>query len=307
MKMKSFTFICFLLIFVWTEYVACFQKDYLNKVCNTAVNIDTSRGLESSTALYYSANTACYYSITVGTGKRVMILVRIFELEAEVFNSCVDFVNFHDGPSTGSSTLNPAPLCDKNAVANYTSTGNQLTIYFETDSTGARHGFDFIIVAITSAPCNTGQFTCNNNICIDSSLHCNRYDECGDNSDEAGCDYTHLTGTQPNDNAPLIIGLSIGIPLLIVCCVLIGFWCWKDQRWRVFMKRPLKAKQFENENITYEATYPITHIYYKHRFQSLYKDSGQQSNYSRSDVSFSEQGSTSTRKPENDVTSAVQG
>lgn len=74
----------------------------------------------------------------------------MFDLEDKVMNACVDYVNIHDGSSTGSASLNSAPLCREAAADNYTSTGNQLTVYFKTDSTGARHGFDFIIVAITT-------------------------------------------------------------------------------------------------------------------------------------------------------------
>lgn len=63
---------------------------------------------------------------------------------------CVDYVNVHDGSSVSASTLNADRLCAEDAEGNFTSTGNTMTVYFETDSTGARHGFDFIFVAITT-------------------------------------------------------------------------------------------------------------------------------------------------------------
>ena len=35
--------------------------------------------------------------------------------------------------------------------------------------------------------CGSSQFKCNSSLCIDGSLVCNIYSECGDDSDETGC------------------------------------------------------------------------------------------------------------------------
>ena len=64
--------------------------------------------------------------------------------------SCVDYVNIHDGADTSATTLNTSPLCGTAAASNYTSTGNEMTVYFKSDSTGQSLGFDFIFVAITT-------------------------------------------------------------------------------------------------------------------------------------------------------------
>lgn len=50
--------------------------DYLNLVCNTTKYVETGRRLESSTKLYYEPNVACYYTVNVEAGKKVMLLVR---------------------------------------------------------------------------------------------------------------------------------------------------------------------------------------------------------------------------------------
>ena len=39
----------------------------------------------------------------------------------------------------------------------------------------------------TSASCSSSQFKCNNGNCVSSSYKCDKYDDCGDNSDEFGC------------------------------------------------------------------------------------------------------------------------
>ena len=64
--------------------------------------------------------------------------------------ACVDFVNIHDGESTTSTTLNPNPLCGDNAESSYNTTSNKITIYFETDATGQRLGFDFLFVVFST-------------------------------------------------------------------------------------------------------------------------------------------------------------
>jgi hypothetical protein len=46
---------------------------------------------------------------------------------------------------------------------------------------------ELILWIITSAPCSSGQFACSNSLCISSSLECDNYNQCGDDSDEASC------------------------------------------------------------------------------------------------------------------------
>ena len=62
----------------------------------------------------------------------------------------MDFVNIHDGDSLTASTLNPTALCAENAESTYNSTDNAITIYFETDGTGQRSGFDFLFVVFST-------------------------------------------------------------------------------------------------------------------------------------------------------------
>jgi len=82
--------------------------------------------------------------------KFIFTAFRIFELETKVNGVCVDYVNLHDGSSTSAVTLNASPLCGTVYRSVYTSTSNFLTVYFQSDSTGARQGFDYIFVAITT-------------------------------------------------------------------------------------------------------------------------------------------------------------
>lgn len=285
------------LTLISTPLVKGVSKDYLNLVCDTTVYVGTSRRLESSTKLYYEPNVDCSYTVTVDSGKKVMLLVRLFDLESEVKNSCVDYVNIYDGKNVTATVINPSPVCHVDAADNYTSTGNAMTVRFITDSRGARLGFDFHFVAVTDAPCTSSQFRCNNSLCVDSSLQCNIYNECGDGSDELNCVYTSLTGVQISDDAPLIIGLTVGLIVAAVIAALLGLWCWKLNRWRLFAKRPLTAQEVTLDETTFETAYPVTKVYYKPRFQSMYRDPEKpRLQYGSSLETFSEPGSTSTKQ-----------
>lgn len=37
------------------------------------------------------------------------------------------------------------------------------------------------------APCATDYFSCSNGLCIDKSLRCDSFNQCGDESDETAC------------------------------------------------------------------------------------------------------------------------
>ena len=79
-----------------------------------------------------------------------LLLLRRFELEYEANNACVDFVDIHDGSNLSSTKLNPTALCGDSADSNYTSTNNAITVYFQTDGTGQRTGFDFLFVVFST-------------------------------------------------------------------------------------------------------------------------------------------------------------
>ncbi|WAR13361.1 LRP3-like protein [Mya arenaria] len=280
--------------------VFCLDGVFLNQACNGGKYVAKSHRLESSDALYYAPNLACSYTVTVDTGKKVMLISRIFELEAKVSGACVDYVNIHDGDSTAASTINTSPLCGVVYKTTYTSTDNAMTVYFETDSTGARHGFDFIFVAVTTGTCGTSQFACNNSVCIDSDLQCSQQDECADNSDEDGCDYAIPGKAGLDGSAFLIIGLCIGLFLFLLATALLSWYVYRHHiRWRLYLRRPLTVEEVVHEETTQTTAYPVTKIYYKEKFQDMYSDPGPppyHSNYgsikAKSDVTSESQGSS---------------
>ncbi|XP_010774124.1 suppressor of tumorigenicity 14 protein homolog, partial [Notothenia coriiceps] len=68
-----------------------------------------------------------------------------------------------------------------------TSRKNKMTITFKSDSSYVDQGFIAEYEAfIPNNPC-PGRFQCTNNLCINSTLQCDGWNDCGDGSDEDGC------------------------------------------------------------------------------------------------------------------------
>lgn len=261
-----------LCLFYFLRSVSTIDIDYLDQACNRSVSMSTSRALESDTSLYYSALMSCSYTVTAPTGMQVLLIVRRFDLEYEVNGACVDFVDVHDGSALSDTKLNPTALCGEAADGNYTSSRESLTVYFETDGTGQRRGFDFVFVAFTNGACSSSQFKCNSSLCIDSSLVCNIYSECGDDSDETGCTEVEPPGIQINNLTGLIVGLAVGLTLALLLGALIGYYSYRRNRWRIYLKRPLTTEEYVNQEETnFTTAYPVTKQYYKERYQQYYK------------------------------------
>ncbi|XP_071173196.1 neuropilin and tolloid-like protein 1 [Mytilus galloprovincialis] len=231
---------------------------YLTTSCNQTVAITTGISLQSSTALYYPNSMNCYLAVTVPTNYKVVAVFRRYEIEV-LSSVCKDSVNFYDGADTSASPLNLDHNCGDIAPTNITSTGTSLTVQLVTDSTAIYRGFDLILSAFSYAPCSSDQYSCTNSLCISSTLKCDNYDQCGDQSDESDCTDAELANTASSDNSALIAGIAIGVGSVVIICVLIGIYVYRQYRWKMFLKDPLPIiQQWDNQT-----NYPLTRKYYK--------------------------------------------
>lgn len=237
--------------------------DYMTTTCTNSVSMNIARRLQTSTSLTYSNSMSCTYTITVPSGYFVQANIRRFELEEKRYGACVDYANFYDGGSTGSTKLNTDPYCDQSAPSQLASTGTKMTIEFHSDNSAVYRGFDIIFAAATNAPCSGDQFACSNSKCVSSLLYCDNYNHCGDESDEANC--TVAATTTAADNTALIAGLTIGLTVLVLVCVFTGIYIYRYYRWKLFLKDPVpKMKQWKQDN-----SYPVTKKYYRAQYQTL--------------------------------------
>ena len=125
----------------------------MTEQCNADLGVRIGGRLETSTALTYDSLMDCYTSVSVQSGKQIIIFFWRFEVEDELSGSCVDYLNVHDGSSTSATTINEDPLCGTystvDGISNMTSSSNAVTLYFASDNTAVYRGFEIIYVAFS--------------------------------------------------------------------------------------------------------------------------------------------------------------
>ncbi|XP_034550816.1 suppressor of tumorigenicity 14 protein homolog, partial [Notolabrus celidotus] len=84
--------------------------------------------------------------------------------------------------------VNDQRLCGHKLQSNViTSQSNAMTVKFVSDSSFVDQGFMAQYEAfVPTNPC-PGRFQCTNNLCLNKTLQCDGWDDCGDGSDEDGC------------------------------------------------------------------------------------------------------------------------
>ncbi|KAM4610158.1 suppressor of tumorigenicity 14 protein homolog [Polymixia lowei] len=129
---------------------------------------------------YYPPRVTCVWDIQVPKGNFVKVQFTEFSLSepGQNSNQCPkDYVE-----------VNSQRLCgNKPGSTVITSRSNTVVVRFKSDSTYVDRGFSAEFEAfIPTDPC-PGRFACSNNMCINNTVHCDGWNDCGDNSDEDNC------------------------------------------------------------------------------------------------------------------------
>ncbi|XP_076449426.1 uncharacterized protein LOC143285871 [Babylonia areolata] len=238
---------------------------YMPTSCGVMTSVSPSVQLESATGLTYTNNMDCSVTFNVTSPHLILANIKRFELEPQYSGTCNDYVNLHDGADVSAGTLNSDVLCGSSLTnSTYVTSGQQLTVRFVTDSTAVYLGFNIIVTAVLVAPCQTDQFQCNNtNYCIDSTLVCDDYGQCGDDSDEASC--TKTTSSTSTNWVPVIVGVSLG---LLAMALLIAFVLYRRHRrnhWRRFTTDLVTGDKDVVDDLPDldPPAYPVTHKYFR--------------------------------------------
>ncbi|XP_048768521.2 enteropeptidase-like [Ostrea edulis] len=259
--LSTFLMVCTLCIF---NSEAALEAVYLPSTCTSPLSssFTTSMRVQSSSALTYSDNVNCVITVSAPSGHKVLALPRRFELEEQRTGACVDYLNFYDGASTGSSKINAQPYCDRTGPHNVSSSSTSMTLEFVTDGSAGYRGFDIIFAAVTNAPCAADYFGCTNGLCVDRTLRCDSFNQCGDESDETACTAEEL-GIVDDDSA-LIYGLAFGLGSVVVISIIVGVLVYRHYRWKRFLNEPIPKDHYQNAS----SNYPVTKKYYKRAYQS---------------------------------------
>ncbi|XP_035513490.1 suppressor of tumorigenicity 14 protein homolog [Morone saxatilis] len=125
----------------------------------------------------YPPRTICVWTIEAPVKKFLKVHFKKFLLGKYSSQCSNDYVD-----------VNGQRLCGSKPESTVvTSRSNTMTIKFNSDSSIVDQGFTAEYEAfVPDNPC-PGRFQCTNNLCINSTLQCDGWNDCGDGSDEDGC------------------------------------------------------------------------------------------------------------------------
>uniref|UniRef100_A0A8C4DW44 Suppression of tumorigenicity 14b n=1 Tax=Dicentrarchus labrax TaxID=13489 RepID=A0A8C4DW44_DICLA len=137
----------------------------------------------------YPPNVYLKWRLRADPGHRVRLDFHTLILEDDCQQ---DFIKIYDSLAT----IEPRVLTEQCGYPHnslkpestvVTSRSNVMTIKFNSDSSIVDQGFTAEYEAfVPDNPC-PGRFQCTNNLCINSTLQCDGWNDCGDSSDEDGC------------------------------------------------------------------------------------------------------------------------
>lgn len=125
----------------------------------------------------YPPKTKCVWNIEAPEEKFLKVQFNKFNLGNQSRECNKDYVD-----------VNGQRLCGKKPESTVvTSRSNKMTITFNSDSSYVNQGFTAEYEAfVPTNPC-PGRFQCTNNLCINKTLQCDGWNDCGDDSDEDNC------------------------------------------------------------------------------------------------------------------------
>lgn len=189
---------------------------YMDEFCNGTIDISWPNiiKLQLTRNLTYNPNMDCHLVVTTTNLVYNQFMLHFKDINIEPGTPCRrDFLEVRDGRMPDSPFVSgyDGPLCGLSITTSVqTTSGGNLYLRFKSDSTRQSTGFTLIIVQYHTGYCYTGQYSCDNNRCIDHTIVCDGYNPCGDFSD---CPFILAAGA--------IAAIVVGTLAFLVMCLII--------------------------------------------------------------------------------------
>ncbi|KAL3860652.1 hypothetical protein ACJMK2_010746 [Sinanodonta woodiana] len=199
---------------------------YMNDYCQSiislqreAIRLDLFRG--GSPYAGFGCNMSVHAMLVSVNG--LVTTFRRMDTASSVFGTCTDTsskLDIYDGPyyRTGLSLTGIYGLCGKYVPKkSYHTYSSYMTFGFKTGSSSYQ-SFEAIITPYHEGQCFKDEYKCNNGYCVASSLRCDGYNNCGDNSDEKNCKFLLTIGAIVGIVVGCVAFIAIIIGFVICCC-----------------------------------------------------------------------------------------
>ncbi|XP_067651356.1 uncharacterized protein [Haliotis asinina] len=210
----------------------------MDNYCDGTLAMDNYKMASMKLRLTYSSkyrsNMDCKMVIRTSLGQRLSF--KFLDMDIAKIFTCDDYLEIHDGSSSSSSILG-SRMCGERKPSSLSTSGRNAFLRFRSNSLIEDDGFTILVTSFnTDSKCNSYEFSCNNGRCIDKSLYCDSYDNCGDDSDECYKDHTWWIW--------MVIGIVV---FIILCAVVITVICC------CCCKRATRGSVIKTTDVTYNA------------------------------------------------------
>ncbi|XP_021365828.1 MAM and LDL-receptor class A domain-containing protein 1-like [Mizuhopecten yessoensis] len=205
--MEISTLQCVILI-ISVIQVFSLQTLYLDEACASSklTYVETAARIKASRYSTLNRNLNCSVIVRARPEDQLVAVVRSMNSNCKYV-----MVTAYDGENRNRKIEDMCGFSEFNlAKRTFTSSRNALVFNLVTASSLTTSKYDIIVTSYSTGLCTFGM-ECDNGRCIDSSLHCNGYNNCGDNSDEFLCSSTVVVG------AGIIVAIVLGGLFVVVC------------------------------------------------------------------------------------------
>lgn len=181
--MGKYYFFLICVILVWHSSSAIVDY-YMDNWCGETIDIDDSQiRLRLTASSAYAPNMKCQLTLSSFSERQMMIYFKYMDIEQS--GTCdFDYLEMYDGSSRSDPSIDGGKHCGQDTPSGvFTTTGDYLTLYFQSDNSNQFRGFDMVITTYHTGSCYADEYECDNGRCIDDLYTCNDYNSCGDNSD----------------------------------------------------------------------------------------------------------------------------